>query len=130
LARAAVASGAAAEPQLREAPVMDDGSWVGVDLHARSAVAGVLDGRSGELRTERVSAVSGELVEWLLALSAPVRVAYEAGPTGFELARACERAGIARLVAAPGKIPRARRIGSRQIAVTRSGWPGCCGSAS
>jgi transposase len=86
---------------------MGDGSWVGVDLHARSAVAGVLDGRSGELRTERVSAVSGELVEWLLALSAPVRVAYEAGPTGFELARACGRAGIACLVAAPGKIPRA-----------------------
>jgi len=34
-------------------------------------------------------------------------VAYEAGPTGFELARACARAGIECLVAAPGKIPRA-----------------------
>jgi hypothetical protein len=28
---------------------MDDGSWVGVDVHAGSAVAGVLDGASGEL---------------------------------------------------------------------------------
>src|SRR5438067_1052201 len=66
---------------------MGDGSWVGVDLHARSAVAAVLEDSSGELRT--------------------VRVAAEAGPTGFGLARACARAGIDCLVAAPGKIPRA-----------------------
>ena len=86
---------------------MGDGSWVGVDLHARSAVAGVLNGESGELSARRVSAASGQLVEWLQTLPAPVRVAYEAGPTGFALVRACERAGIACLVAAPGKIPRA-----------------------
>jgi transposase len=86
---------------------MGDGSWVGVDLHARSAVAGVLEGSSGELRTVRVPAASGPLIEWLLGLPRPVRVAYEAGPTGFGLARACARAGVACLVAAPGKIPRA-----------------------
>src|SRR5436190_18761049 len=86
---------------------MSDGSWVGVDLHARSAVAGVLDAGSGELRTERVSAASEQLLVWLAGLPAPVRVAYEAGPTGFELARVCTRAGIECLVAAPGKIPRA-----------------------
>jgi transposase len=86
---------------------MSDGSWVGVDLHARSAVAGVLDGETGELRTVRVPAASDRLLEWLLALPAPVRVAYEAGPTGFELARVCGRSGLDCLVAAPGKIPRA-----------------------
>src|SRR5207244_5349383 len=86
---------------------MGDGSWVGVDLHARSAVAAVLDGANGELRTERVAAASGPLLEWLSGLPAPARVVYEAGPTGFELARACARAGIDCLVAAPGKIPRA-----------------------
>jgi transposase len=86
---------------------MNDGSWVGVDLHARSAVAGVIDGSSGELRTERVPAASGPLLVWLAGLPAPVRVAYEAGPTGFELARACARAGLECVVAAPGKIPRA-----------------------
>ena len=86
---------------------MGDGSWVGVDLHARSAVAGVLDGASGELRTERVPAASEPLVVWLSGLPQPVRVAYEAGPTGFALARACARAGIECLVAAPGRIPRA-----------------------
>jgi transposase len=86
---------------------MGDGSWVGVDLHARSAVACVLDGVTGELWTGRVSAASGPLVEWLLELPGPVRVGYEAGPTGFGLARACAGAGIGCVVAAPGKIPRA-----------------------
>ena len=86
---------------------MGDGSWVGVDLHARSAVAGVLDGSSGEVRTERVPAATEPLVAWLGTLPAPARVAYEAGPTGFALARACARAGMMCLVAAPGKIPRA-----------------------
>jgi transposase len=36
-----------------------------------------------------------------------VRVAYEAGPTGYGLARACAAAGIMCTVAAPSKIPRA-----------------------
>jgi len=36
-----------------------------------------------------------------------VRVAYEAGPTGFGLARRLTAAGVECVVAAPGKIPRA-----------------------
>ena len=32
---------------------MAEGSWVGLDVHTRSTVAGVFDGRSGELRTLR-----------------------------------------------------------------------------
>ena len=42
-----------------------------------------------------------------MRLPAPVRVAYEAGPTGYGLARACAAAGIGCMVAAPSKIPRA-----------------------
>jgi len=107
LARVAVAIGAAVEPQLREAPVMGEGSWVGLDVHARSVVAVVLDGVSGELRSLRAPVVGDETVVWLLQLPAPVRVAYEAGPTGYGLARACAAAGISCVVAAPSKIPRA-----------------------
>ena len=40
-------------------------------------------------------------------LPAPVRVAYEAGPTGYGLARACAGVGIACTVAAPSRTPRA-----------------------
>src|ERR1051325_11052001 len=54
LARVAVGSGPAVEPQLREAPVMREGSWVGLDVHARSVVAGVIDQGSGELRSLRL----------------------------------------------------------------------------
>ena len=86
---------------------MVEGSWVGLDVHARSTVAGVLDGSSGELRTLRVPPRSMDTVAWLQTLPAPVRVAYEAGPTGYGLARSCGEAGIVCLVAAPSKIPRA-----------------------
>jgi transposase len=99
--------GAAVEPQLREAPVMGEGSWVGLDVHARSVVAGVLDAGSGELRTRRVPVGTEETVSWLGSLPGPVRVAYEAGPTGYGLARACAEAGIVCTVAAPSRIRRA-----------------------
>ena len=62
---------------------------------------------------------------WLKTLPAPVRVVYEAGPTGYGLARACEEAGISCVVAAPSKIrPAADRV--KRTAVTPSGWRGCC----
>jgi transposase len=73
---------------------MGEGTFVGLDVHARSVVAGLIDQATGELAVRR-------------ALSSPVRVTYEAGPTGFGLARACERAGIDCLVAAPSLIARA-----------------------
>jgi len=86
---------------------MAEGSWVGLDVHARTTLAGVLGAASGELSLQRVQPRSEETIAWLLSLAQPVRVAYEAGPTGYGLARACARAGIACTVAAPSKIPRA-----------------------
>jgi transposase len=75
-------------------------------VHARSVVAGVLDAETGELRSRRAPTLCEETVAWLQQLPGPVRVAYEAGPTGYGLARACAAAGIACTVAAPSKIPR------------------------
>ncbi len=86
---------------------MNEGSWVGLDVHARSVVAGVIDVASGEVRTARVPAGYEQTVAWLGQLPAPVRVAYEAGPTGYGLARACAEAGIGCTVAAPSRIARA-----------------------
>jgi transposase len=86
---------------------MAEGTWVGLDVHARKVVAGVLDAESGELRSWQAPALPAETVEWLGQFPAPIRVAYEAGPTGYGLARACVAAGIACTVAAPSKIPRA-----------------------
>jgi transposase len=54
-----------------------------------------------------VPVASEQTVAWLETLPRAVRVAYEAGPTGYGLARACAQAGIACTVAAPSKIARA-----------------------
>jgi transposase len=86
---------------------MSQGTWVGLDVHARKTVAGVLDAATGEVRSCRVPSLATQTVAWLGELPAPVRVAYEAGPTGYGLARACAAAGIVCVVAAPSKIPRA-----------------------
>ena len=85
---------------------MFDRTFVGLDVHARSVVAGVLDAVSGEVRTERLPAEGGQVVDWVVGLPGPVRVAYEAGPTGFGLARAFERVGIDCTVVAPSKLER------------------------
>src|SRR5438128_2856787 len=111
LARVAVGSGPAVEPLLREAPVMSEGSWVGLDVHARSVVAGVIDQGSGEVRSLRLSPGTEVTVAWLETLPAPLWVVYEAGPTGYGLARACAGAGIDCVVAAPSRIrPAADRV--------------------
>ena len=90
---------------------MNEGSWVGLDVHARSVVAGVIDRGSGEVRSLRVPPGNAETVAWLETLPAPVRVVYEAGPTGYGLARACAGAGISCVVAAPSRIrPAADRV--------------------
>ena len=81
-------------------------SWAGLDVHARSVLAVTVDGASGEMRTRRLSGMTAEVVEFCASLPGPTRVAYEAGPTGYGLARALHAAGIGCVVAAPGKIER------------------------
>jgi transposase len=85
---------------------MGDGTFVGLDVHARSVVAGLIDEATGEVRAVRAPHATEDLVGWLGTLAGPVHTTYEAGPTGYGLARALEDAGIACLVAAPGRIPR------------------------
>jgi transposase len=86
------------------APTM---TWVGLDVHARSVEASVVDSMSGELSRRRVSGPDvGPVVDWLRGLPGPVRACYEAGPTGYGLARAARAAGISMEVIAPSKTPR------------------------
>ena len=62
------------------------------------------------MRSQRVPAGLDETVEWLRTLPAPVRVVYEAGPTGYRLARACTEAGIVCVARTPnGAARRAHR---------------------
>lgn len=79
---------------------------VGLDVHAAKTVAAILDAETGELRFDRLPGDREAVVSLCGGLAAPVRATYEAGPTGYGLARALADAGIDCLVAAPGKIPR------------------------
>lgn len=79
---------------------------VGLDVHAAKTVAAILDAETGEIRFERLNGNAEETVKLCAGLSAPVRATYEAGPTGYTLARGLEASGVECLVAAPGKIPR------------------------
>jgi transposase len=65
-----------------------------------------LDAESGELRSCRLPGETVKVVGFCAGLPGPTRVAYEAGPTGYGLARALHAAGGGCVVAASGKIER------------------------
>jgi len=85
---------------------MNQRTSIGLDVHARSVVACGLDGQTCELFERRLTPDQGEILEWIRMLPEPVAVTYEAGPTGFGLARCLTAAGIECLVAAPSKLQR------------------------
>ena len=79
---------------------------VGLDVHARSVVAAAIDGDTGEVFRKRLTPGNDDVIGWVRSLPGPSAVVYEAGPTGFGLARAFAGAGIRCEVAAPSKIQR------------------------
>jgi len=82
-------------------------SFVGLDVHATKIVAAVLDAETGQLQTFVMSGETTKVAGFCAGLPRPVRVAYEAGPTGYGLARELAKREIECVVAAPSKIPRA-----------------------
>jgi len=79
---------------------------VGLDVHARQTHAAVLDPATGELGVSRLRVPPVEVTSFLEGLGPEVRAVYEAGPTGFGLARAGRARGLDVRVAAPGSIPK------------------------
>ena len=99
---------AAAHNHILEEPAMAKArSLVGLDVHATKIVAAVLDAESGELQFFTMDADVSRTAGFCVALPRPVRVAYEAGPTGYGLARELNNRRVECVVAAPSKIPRA-----------------------
>jgi transposase len=66
----------------------------------------VVDAEPGEMNVCRLGGETVEVVAFCVGLPGPARGAYEAGPTGFGLARALRTAGIGCVIAASGKIER------------------------
>jgi transposase len=89
-----------------EVPVERERTSVGLDVHARSVVACAIDGDTGELTRARLGPQPEVILRWLRELPGPVAVVYEAGPTGFGLARFLTGEGVRCVVAAPSKLHR------------------------
>ena len=92
-----------------EALVFNERTAIGLDVHARSVRAAALDTVTGEVCEARLAFDVGQVVAWLVMIQHRLgtsAVAYEAGPTGFGLARAIHAAGLRCVVAAPSKILR------------------------
>ncbi|MBT2500875.1 hypothetical protein J7E25_17410 [Agromyces sp. ISL-38] len=53
---------------------------IGLDVHARSAVATAIDERTGEVLRRRFGNGPGEVLAWVRSLPQPAAVTYEAGP--------------------------------------------------
>lgn len=82
---------------------------VGLDVHARSVRAAAIDTATGAVIHRAVSPKPDAVVAFVAELAAdrgPVLVTYEAGPTGYGLARALHSAGYPCQVAAPSKLLR------------------------
>lgn len=79
---------------------------VGLDVHARSVVAHALDVQTGEIFKARLCPDPAEVTGWIKALPGPAAVIYEAGPTGYGLARTLLASDIRTVVAAPSKLQR------------------------
>jgi transposase len=65
-----------------------------------------LDTVTGRVERRRLVPAVESVLAWLQELPGPVAVGYEAGPTGFELARRLASAGVRCVVAAPSKVQR------------------------
>jgi transposase len=79
---------------------------VGLDVHATQTHVAVLDPATGELSTRRLQGPPTVAVEYVASLGAGATAVYEAGPTGFGLARAAEQRGVDLRVVSPGQLPR------------------------
>lgn len=87
--------------------------FVGVDVHAKSCHV-ALQRPDGLAYTWVAPPRPSALIDKLRASGLRIgAIAYEAGPTGFSLAREAKAAGFAVIVAAPSKIPRAVSRGAK-----------------
>jgi transposase len=89
------------------ADVADGIRWVGLDVHARESTIAVFEQDTGVVSTVRVVGRPHELLERLMDIPVPARMVYEAGPTGYGLARRARLRGIEMVVCAPGRTDRA-----------------------
>lgn len=87
---------------------MFERTYIGLDVHAQTIVACALDTATGEVLRAKMASDPAVVLDWLGHFAPDsIQVVYEAGPTGFGLARHLRANGIDCLLAAPSKLLRA-----------------------
>ena len=81
-------------------------TFAGLDVHANQTHGAAFRPATGELERRRIAGSPESSLEWLEGLGQNLVAVYEAGPTGFALAREARQRGIDLRIAAPGLIPR------------------------
>jgi transposase len=89
------------------AGVVNGSRVVAADVHASGSWLAGLELATGELWSRRVRGAPSRVAEVVAQLGSGTRLVYEAGPTGFGLARAGAEQGVDVVVCAPGSVPRA-----------------------
>ena len=104
--------------------------FAGLDVHAAQTTAARLDPVSGELAVVKLAGGAGLVVSWLCRQGPLVRAVYEAGPTGFGLARQARAEGVDVQVVTPRLIPEVPgdRVKTDRRDAMR--WRGCWPPAS
>jgi transposase len=86
---------------------LPEGTWVGLDVHRDSITSAVLRPGTQAAVIDRWFHDEPSVRRFVSTLGNPrqVRACYEAGPTGYDLARLLQRLGVATEVIAPSLIP-------------------------
>ncbi|MEA1928952.1 MAG: IS110 family transposase [Candidatus Auribacterota bacterium] len=91
----------------------DDSAYVGLDVHKRS-IHGAVRINGNLISTFVMPANKDAVIKTLEPLAAGLeKIVYEAGPTGYSLARSFQEIGWPIEVIAPGKIPKEANQGSK-----------------
>jgi transposase len=81
-------------------------TFVGLDVHAWSVIGHALDAVTGEVWQRKLTPDPADVLAWVSKLPGPVKVGYEAGPTGYGLYRFLNDHGVSCVVGAPSKLHR------------------------
>jgi transposase len=109
--------------------VVNGSRMVAADVHAAGSWLAGLEFATGEVWSRRVRGAPSRVAAVVAELGPGARLIYEAGPTGFGLARAGAELGVDVVVCAPGSVPRAagdrvktdRRDAQRLLRLWRAG---------
>ena len=79
---------------------------IGLDVHARSIAATAFIPETGEIVQKAFPYDAGKVAEWAKGMPQPARCVCESGPTGFDLKRKLDKAGVPCVVGAVSKMLR------------------------